>query len=489
MQLKKQNLTIMTVLQSMNVGSVYATVTGKRYHTADCSYISRSQAERLNKAEAGKKGLSPCNRCCKEELGILKHECAKKTAGGGIMVFGSKTATAAATLEEKLQSMKRPIFIDPDASTKDALLVKMALLDLAFPTLLPRRMRSCSQNSNLSHSNQLRFLQFNALAQGLSDREEAGFLQCPEQALDWDNFRKFRLLQEVLRHGPDVVALQELDHFDDFFQPALAHFGYEGVFQPKPHATTLKPDIPGSDTNFSDGAAIFWKTDILQRAKIEGQPAGENAKSMLYETGNQVAIMVRLQRRRQSSVSQTRSTIVRPSTSTQEAKTMLVVSTHLKSSNSAKNEAMRTSQVHELLANVQAVRHRCGAGSLDGDRETVVIMGDFNTEPSGETSDGHVLTAYAAIRDHPLQLKSAYATKGSDSRGTQQEAPYTTCKIRQRDGEVKCSTRTIDYIWVSDDTNVEALLEIPKLAQLPEAKLPALEYPSDHLSIACDLIL
>ena len=37
--------------------------------------------------------------------------------------------------------------------------------------------------------------------------------------------RKLRLLEEVLRHEPDIVAMEELDHFADFFEPALQKSG------------------------------------------------------------------------------------------------------------------------------------------------------------------------------------------------------------------------------------------------------------------------
>ena len=44
--------------------------------------------------------------------------------------------------------------------------------------------------------------------------------------LDWSS-RRWRVLEEVLQHRPDVITLQEVDHFS-FLAPALASVGYCG---------------------------------------------------------------------------------------------------------------------------------------------------------------------------------------------------------------------------------------------------------------------
>ena len=40
-------------------------------------------------------------------------------------------------------------------------------------------------------------------------------------------FRRWRILQELLRHDPDIICLQEVDHFD-FLNRALGSVGYVG---------------------------------------------------------------------------------------------------------------------------------------------------------------------------------------------------------------------------------------------------------------------
>ena len=46
------------------------------------------------------------------------------------------------------------------------------------------------------------------------------------RVLDWSS-RRWRVLEEVLQHRPDVITLQEVDHFN-FLAPALASVGYCG---------------------------------------------------------------------------------------------------------------------------------------------------------------------------------------------------------------------------------------------------------------------
>ena len=80
-------------------------------------------------------------------------------------------------------------------------------------------------------------MQFNLLAEGLSspphvtppikvkDQQTSaygGFSSVPnaDVVFDWAQ-RKLRLVQEVLRYLPDLLCVEECDHFGDFLQPAL----------------------------------------------------------------------------------------------------------------------------------------------------------------------------------------------------------------------------------------------------------------------------
>jgi len=92
-------------------------------------------------------------------------------------------------------------------------------------------------------------LQMNVLADWLCHDD------FPEKSRDLIHFdyRKSRLLKVVLENSPDVIAIEECDHFADWFQPELAKAGYDGTFQAK------------SD---KDGTAIFCQLSNLKEQII-----------------------------------------------------------------------------------------------------------------------------------------------------------------------------------------------------------------------------
>ena len=348
-------------------------------------------------------------------------------------------------------NIKRPQTIDEHVSNKVDLLGKIEELNKIHPHTLNRQMKPGKN----TEPNALRFLQFNILAEGLSSPPEfGGFLMSPKESLDWHSFRKFRVLQEILDHEADVICLEELDHFDDFMKPALKSFGYDGIFQPKTDAPTLK----FGDDKFSDGCAIFWKSSVLklvdQQSVLYQNPDPEG------DSWSQVALLARMAR-------------------TSGTDSFIVSATHLKSKKGEKNEIRRTEQLKQLMIALSSMQKGSQTGGTE--KEPVLILGDFNTDPTGRDEG---LTAYESVKTSSLGLKSAYATDCSTG-GAIEEPLYTTCKVRAK-GE---SCHTIDYIWVPSSARVLNLLEIPDYVSLPDAKLPSFQYPSDHLAIACDLVI
>ena len=110
----------------------------------------------------------------------------------------------------------------------------------------------------------LRVQQFNVLADGLSGlrADLGGFSRAGADVLSWEH-RKWKILNELLVFKPDVITLQECDHYDDFFLPELIKHGYDGTFAPKPSSACLQV------SNRSDGCAIFVHTDTLRFASVE----------------------------------------------------------------------------------------------------------------------------------------------------------------------------------------------------------------------------
>lgn len=109
------------------------------------------------------------------------------------------------------------------------------------------------------HTEKLRILQFNILADGLSGlrNDLGGFSRIKQEFIGWD-YRKHLLAQELLQYDPDIITLQECDHFHDYLSPLLSSKGYRGFFLPKPKSKCLEV------SNLSDGCAIFVKTNRIQ---------------------------------------------------------------------------------------------------------------------------------------------------------------------------------------------------------------------------------
>lgn len=242
-----------------------------------------------------------------------------------------------------------------------------------------------------------------------------------------------------MTYNPDIICLQEIDHFKDFFQPLMNRMGYVGSFNPK-------PDSPCLDCLHNvgpDGCALFYKEakfDVLDQSLpvLEVERRGTMTKT------NQVAILKKLQLR-----SQTKGT----------EREFVVGTTHLKAKPGW--ESLRLKQGRNLIDLAKAM-------SKDS---PIILGGDFNAEPTEPV--------YKAFES---EFISAYKLAG----GNNQEPLYTTWKIRPR-GEM---CHTIDYIWHSKDSfQPVSLLPFPSGEDIGENRLPSWSYPSDHLSLVYDFIL
>ena len=111
--------------------------------------------------------------------------------------------------------------------------------------VLERDWQIINKKANLNNNDVISLLTWNTLADKLSD---GGYANVKDTSiLSW-NYRKERILAVILEHNYDIVCLQEVDHFHDWFLPKLKEFGYSGIFQSKYDGTT----------NDRDGVCIFW---------------------------------------------------------------------------------------------------------------------------------------------------------------------------------------------------------------------------------------
>lgn len=281
----------------------------------------------------------------------------------------------------------------------------------------------------------IRVLQWNVLSQALGQMND-NFVCCPDEALEWRS-RRYHIVEEIVEYCPDIMCLQEVDHFS-FLKTVLATQGYNGCFFPKPDSPCLY--IKGN--NGPDGCAIFFRED-----KFELLQTVTRVLEVWRVQSNQVAVVMLLRVR-------------------ETGQEICVATTHLKARNGALLSTLRNEQGKDLLDFVTT--HYGG--------RPVIICGDFNAEPTEPV----YLTLMSC---EALRLASAYASAGDGADASPSEPPYTTWKIRE-EGEV---CHTIDYVFYSQDSfTVEAVLDFPTGEEIGEGRVPSFGYPSDHFSLVCD---
>lgn len=270
-----------------------------------------------------------------------------------------------------------------------------------------------------------------------------GFIRCPLDALNWQE-RKYLILEEILTYRPDVLCLQEVDHYYDTFQPIMASLGYHGTFLAKPWS----PCLDVEQNNGSDGCALFFC-----RSRFSLQATAHLRLSAMMLPTNQVAIVQTL-------------------TCQVTGQRLCVAVTHLKARSGW--ERLRSAQGADFLQKLQRIISQdCSQCKAMSGSIPLVVCGDFNAEPTEDV--------YRHFSSSPLRLNSVYKLLSSDR---QTEPAYTTWKIRPS-GE-SCST--LDYIWYTGDSlSVEQLLDIPTEEQIGPDRLPSYHYPSDHISLLCDI--
>jgi len=322
----------------------------------------------------------------------------------------------------------------PEAMTKEELLDYCTSQLQGHPGVIPRTFASVQSPKHLNdiafpQESTIRILQWNILSQTLGLNND-NFVCCPEEALEWRRRRNL-LVQEIVRYSPDLICLQEVDHYK-YLKKVLATQGYSGLFFPKPDS----PCIYIKDNNGPDGCAIFYLNKKFELIRKESR-----ILEVWRVQSNQVALL----------------SILRDKMSGQE---FCVATTHLKARRGALLAALRNEQGKDLL---DFVNGHCG------DRP-VILCGDFNAEPTEPI--------YSTVLTHDnLRLGSAYATPSG-------EPDYTTWKVRE-EGEV---CHTIDYIFYSKDKlKVTDVLKFPTGEEIGPDRVPSFNYPSDHFSLVCDL--
>jgi len=94
--------------------------------------------------------------------------------------------------------------------------------------------------------------------QVLSQSRTHAITYVQDQILNWAN-RREKLLQEVIYLNADVICLQDVDNYDEFWQPHLNSAGYDSLFK----ARTSKIRVR------SEGVLVAWHRDLFQLVRSE----------------------------------------------------------------------------------------------------------------------------------------------------------------------------------------------------------------------------
>ena len=255
------------------------------------------------------------------------------------------------------------------------------------------------------------------------------------------------MLEEILLHDPDVMCLQEVDHFG-FLSPILGAVGYDGSFCPKPDS----PALYVKDSNGPDGCCVFYKLnkfEFVNKETIVLKADGDYT--------NQVSVIFSL-RPRANCVNST-------------ARQLSIATTHLKAMYQC--ATLRNKQGRYLLEFLEKKIDKSDA---------LLVCGDLNADC--------IEPVYDAFVESSLKLSSAYKNLSPDG---STEPNYTTWKIRGGagpGGSDQHVCRAIDYIWYTERSlRLKALLNFPTDEQIGEDRLPCFRYPSDHFSLVAEFVM
>jgi mRNA deadenylase 3'-5' endonuclease subunit Ccr4 len=369
----------------------------------------------------------------------------------------------------------------------------------------------------------------------------------PEVVFDWNNIRKWRLLHVLLGGGLqtssttttqqqpifDILALQEVDEYNSFFQPLLVNdTWYQGTFQPKPNS----PCVPLG--YYSDGVALFWnvhKFETIHRCCHSSRHVNEEqihndtndnydndcGKAWIEQgtfTGKEVKL---IDNNNDNNTSNDEIDVINVSNQVYilvplqiigTHKCLVVGATHLKAKSGLQNELIRHTQVMELRHRAEEMAQEILATTMGSRKEvSILLLGDFNSEPHESTVRSILCSEKKDDDSSSSKLwhyQSAYSLPPNQEKPIENEnSLYTTWKIR-REGEIK---RIIDYIFYAsshssstattsgDDNGGEGedglmkmqcthVLSIPKDTDVENGRYPGYRYPSDHLLIAAKFV-
>ena len=295
-----------------------------------------------------------------------------------------------------------------------------------------RRMRTqavAPSRSSATARVELSVVTYDLLAQ--VNAKPAYFPGVSETFLDW-SYRSQNLLLEIKQRAADVLCLQEVSQYREFWQQTLK--GYQAAYQAHP------------DPAMGKGVVIMTRPQKLalkQAIQVRFSDEEETTRSVavvgVYEAAAAVA-----------------------SKDPKAPKIMFVIaSCHVSNYG---NDAKQAEQLQILLNALDRAKGNCGRATVN-----MIVAGNFNMVPQG--------ASYNLMISSPLGLASSFGRFASG-----REPAYTTLSSTWEG--------TTSYIFYAhSDMGIKELLEFPDKALLgPPTYLPNGDYSSNHLLMSTGFI-
>ena len=274
---------------------------------------------------------------------------------------------------------------------------------------------------------------FEAFTSGiLSADEQATIESVHATQFAWEA-RRERLVQTIEEMGADLLSLVELDHFDDFFRPALEARGYAACYRKRPRAAS------------KDGCCVVYRAALFTLVASEHIELVDRFDA---ERGaavkDRIALLVLLRHT--------------------SGKQLIFISTHLQRN---PEEAAQTQfRVREAAQIFQKLSLFAAAhGAMEA---AVVLAGDLNT--TNVRQIGNIARVIFDLTDEPAH-----------------RFMYQVTAPRTRPTSVTCVRRVaIDYLLYDPaDFHLDDQAQLPRLS--PDDPIPNAAHPSDHVPICMTL--
>ena len=303
--------------------------------------------------------------------------------------------------------------------------------------------------------------------------------------------RRAALVDSIAALDADIVCLQEVEHFEGFWRPALRTLGYRGVY--KQRGMGSKPD--GCATFFRESRfkLVEHRGINFDRFRSGAVGAGQIAEaSCRRRTGcsdpgfptHNVALLTLL------------TPVLADGLDGTPPPRLVVANVHLFWDPGY--EDLKLAQACAAVAAADQLALE-SSGGIAGGAAAVILAGDFNAMPESIVyehlaREARFTSAYAAVGAAPATGPASLASPARYSPldaaiAAAAEPPFTNFR--------DCFRGALDYIFLRDAAGDGPLLRTTAaLGMIGEGEaaaegggLPSSRHPSDHLPIAADILL